>query len=214
MPTGWSVVVPLKALAQAKSRLYADGSVTADHDELVLALALDTVTAALAARAASRVVVVTDDQRASAALLRIGAIVIADGPGAGLNPALEYGASTARSLAPLDGIAVLPSDLPALRPIELDAALRAAAAPRAFVADADGIGTTLLTAQPGTPLDPRYGNGSRAAHAAGGAVELTGDWPSLRRDVDTPAALHDAVELHVGEVTRAILAAGRHPTFT
>ena len=50
---------------------------------------------------------------------------------------------------------------------------------------------------------PRYGPASAAAHRAAGAVELTGDWPSLRHDVDTAADLRTAAELGLGPATSA-----------
>ncbi|MGH3739210.1 MAG: 2-phospho-L-lactate guanylyltransferase, partial [Micromonosporaceae bacterium] len=49
--------------------------------------------------------------------------------------------------------------------------------------------------------------GSARAHAAGGAVELHGDWPSLRRDVDTAADLSAAAALGLGVRTAGLLAA-------
>jgi 2-phospho-L-lactate guanylyltransferase len=63
----------------------------------------------------------------------------------------------------------------------------------------------LLTAPPGVPLDPRFGIGSAAAHAGSGAVELTGDWPALRRDVDTPDDLWAVLSLGAGTHTAALL---------
>ena len=44
---------------------------------------------------------------------------------------------------------------------------------------------------------------SAARHRASGAVALDGAWPSLRRDVDTPADLAAALRLGVGAHTRA-----------
>ena len=109
-------------------------------------------------------------------------------------------------------MAALSSDLPALRPGELTAALQAAAAvPRAFVADAEGSGTTLLAARDGD-LAPRFGRGSAAAHAAGGAVGLAGDWPGLRQDVDTAADLHAACWIGVGPRTAGFLSAISWPS--
>src|SRR5919204_619987 len=68
----------------------------------------------------------------------------------------------------------------------------------AIVPDASGTGTTLLTAPSGAALNPRFGTGSAAAHAASGAVPLVGPWPSLRRDVDTAADLRAAAALGLG----------------
>lgn len=202
----WSIVVPVKRLAVAKTRLYGAGVALPERRALVLALAADTVTAALASAAVGRVFVVTDEPEAADLMRTAGAVVLPDRPDAGLNPAVAYGAAVAAEQAPADGAAVLASDLPALRPGELAEALAAAGAhPRAFVADAAGLGTALLTAAPGHPLDPRYGPASRHAHAGSGAVELTGDWPSLRRDVDTPHDLTAARALGVGSATRDVL---------
>jgi len=200
----WSVVVPAKRLADAKTRLRPVTAGRPDaataHAELVLALLADTVEAALRCSAVDAVLVVTDDPAAVRVVRRLGAATAADAPGAGLNAALVHGANL------LDGpVAALSSDLPALRPEELDAALTAAArSPRAFVTDAQGRGTTLLTAT-GVPLDPRFGAGSAAAHAAGGARPLDGDWPGLRRDVDTADDLRAAVRLGAGRHTAAVL---------
>jgi 2-phospho-L-lactate guanylyltransferase len=205
----WSVVVPVKRLPVAKTRLYDRRWGPVEHAALVLALAADTVAAAAGCVLVARVVVVTDDPDAAAAVRRLGAVVVADEPDAGLNPALAHGAARARETDDGDGIAVLSCDLPALRAAELAEALDAAARhrlPRAFVADAAGTGTTLLTARPGAPLEPRYGAGSRLAHLASGAAELAGRWPSLRRDVDTAGDLAAAAVLGLGPATRSWIA--------
>jgi hypothetical protein len=101
----------------------------------------------------------------------------------GLNEAYRHGATLLGR-----HVGALQADLPALRPAELAAAIAAADGKRAFVPDRQGTGTTLLIAAPGEPLDPRFGVGSAAAHRSSGAIELIGDWPTLRCDVDTEAA--------------------------
>jgi 2-phospho-L-lactate guanylyltransferase len=202
----WSVVVPAKRLPLAKTRLrplpgVLGGPPRAAHDRLVLALLADTVAAALASPAVAGVLVVTDDPSAAAEVTRLGARAVPDQPDRGLNPALAHGARVTGGTA----VAALSSDLPALRAAELTAALAAAeCAPRCFVADAQGTGTTLLTAR-GTELAPAFGAGSAQRHAAGDAVLLSGDWPGLARDVDTPADLRAALALGVGPHTTALL---------
>jgi 2-phospho-L-lactate guanylyltransferase len=205
----WSIVVPVKRLAQAKSRLYAAAERPLPaRRTLALALAIDTIAAAIATASVDRVVVVTDEREAAGAMRELGAIVVPDRPDAGLNPALEFGATMASAMAPDSGVAVLASDLPALRPDELhDALVQAAPLDRAFVTDVLEVGTALLAVGPGQPLDPHYGGESRNAHLASGALELTGDWPSLRQDVDTPADLAAAEALGVGPATKAAIAA-------
>jgi 2-phospho-L-lactate guanylyltransferase len=216
----WSVIVPAKRLAVAKSRLrpftdnLSDDSLSGDlrvaHDELVLALLADTVAAAVACPAVGSVLVVTDDPAAVDVGRALGARTVADEPGRGLNAALEHGARFAGDIRGDIAVAALSSDLPALRPEELAAALRAAgAAPRCFVPDAHGTGTTLLTAV-GTPLAPHFGPESARAHRSSGAVALSGDWPGLVQDVDTETDLRAALALGTGPRTSTL--AGRFRT--
>jgi len=202
----WSVLIPVKVLTQAKSRL-ADLA-GPRRAELALALACDTVTAVLACEAAAQVIVITDDRSAGAALAGLGALVIPDEPRDGLNAALRHGAGHAAARWPGSGTAALSADLPALRPAEIGRALRAASAwPTAFVADAAGDGTTLYTALPGAAFRPAFGLASRARHAADGAAELDLQGvPGLRRDVDTAADLRGAAALGLGPYSAPLAA--------
>src|SRR5579875_3695919 len=176
----WSVLLPVKVLAHAKSRLAALAGPR--RGELALALACDTAAAVLGCDAAARVIAVTDDAAA--------------------------GGAQAAARWPGSGTAALSADLPALRPAEIGRALRAAAAwPSAFVPDAAGGGTTLYTAAPGVAFRPAFGPGSRARHTAGGAAELAlADVPGLRTDVDTPDDLRRATALGLGPRTAPIAA--------
>lgn len=184
-PVPFTIVIPVKGTAQAKSRFGAG-----DNSALALAMALDTVEAALQV---APVMVVTTDAEPFAAL---GAQVIAD-PGRGLNDAISA------ALDRLEGpTAILLGDHPALRAGELTSALAAAGNHgRALVADADGDGSALTTSM--TTHDLRFGVDSRARHLAEGYVELAGDWPGLRRDVDTAEQL--AGLTHLGPRTSAML---------
>ncbi|MFF3616356.1 2-phospho-L-lactate guanylyltransferase [Streptomyces sp. NPDC002580] len=203
----WTLVIPLKPLARAKSRL-ADTASDAVRPGLALAFAQDTVAAALACAAVRDVAVVTGDARAGRELSALGARVVADEPGGGLNAALAHGAGFVRSRDPESAVAALNADLPALRPLELARVLAAAMEfPRAFLADAAAIGTTLLTASPGLELRPAFGGDSRARHRASGAAELGLDAvDSVRRDVDTRDDLRAALALGVGPRTAAAAA--------
>ncbi|MET7941621.1 2-phospho-L-lactate guanylyltransferase [Streptomyces sp. NPDC005302] len=203
----WTVVIPLKPLARAKSRL-ADTASAGLRPALALAFAQDTVAAALACEAVGDVVVVTGDPLAGRELAALGARIVADEPGGGLNAALAHGAGTVRSRDPGSAVAALNADLPALRPAELARVLHAAAEfPRAFLADAAAIGTTLLAASPGLELLPAFGTDSRARHRASGAAELRPDAvDSVRQDVDTGDDLRAALTLGVGPRTLAAAA--------
>jgi 2-phospho-L-lactate/phosphoenolpyruvate guanylyltransferase len=184
---GWTVVIPVKRLAGAKSRLRG-ALPAARHPELVLQMARSTVSAALACDSVSRILVVTGDPVVRAELASVGFV---DDPGGGLNAALRHAATLA---PPSDGVAALTADIPAVRPSELAEALSQCVV-RSFVPDAPGTGTVLLAAPQGVPLDPHFGADSAAAHEASGALRLTGDWPALRRDVDTADDLAEAYAL-------------------
>lgn len=226
----WTAVLPVKRLSAGKSRLRGALPRTA-HRDLALAVAFDTVAAVAACPLVHRLLVVTDDPLVRAATAALGAATIPDPPPHTLNDAFTAGAEAALSDAALSdaasagawtaartatgaagawtaagaAVVALTADLPALRPGELAAALAAAEAyPRSFVPDAEGTGTTMLTAR-GVPLGPRFGPGSAAAHAGSGAARLAGDWPSLRRDVDTPANLSEAALLGLGPRTGHLL---------
>lgn len=186
--TEWTIVVPVKGTSASKSR-FGPG----DHRDLALAMALDTVEAALAV---APVIVVTI---AGEEFQSLGARVVAD-RGGGLAGAVATGLAAAR---PDAGAAVLLADHPALQSQELRAALDAAAEHRrAVVADADGTGTALLAARSPDDHDPAFGVGSHESHLARGYVDLVGVWPGLARDVDVPEHLEG---LTWGRRTRAFL---------
>ena len=217
---GWTVLLPVKVLAQAKSRL-AQLAGERRH-ELALALASDTVSAVVACPEVARVIVVTSDPVAGPRLSSLGAHIIPEVPGDRegarpspdgrqhlLNGALLRGAAVATLRWPGTGLAALTADLPALRPAELAEALRAAsdAAGPAFVPDAAGLGTTMYAVAAGGEFTPMFGGASRARHAAGGATELALDGiAGLRQDVDTPDDLRAAVALGVGPRTAGVAA--------
>ncbi|MBK3639803.1 MULTISPECIES: 2-phospho-L-lactate guanylyltransferase [unclassified Streptomyces] len=203
----WTLVIPLKPLARAKSRL-SDTAHAGVRPSLALAFAQDTVAAALACPAVKDVAVVTDDALAGRELSALGARIVTDEPRGGLNAALAHGAAAVRADRPESAVAALNADLPALRPLELCRVLDAAAEfPRAFLADAAAIGTTLLAASPAQELRPAFGPDSRARHRASGAAELAlTEVDSVRQDVDTGDDLRAALALGVGRRTAAVAA--------
>lgn len=205
LPPAWSLVVPVKTLPLAKTRLAVPEP--GFRARLALALAVDTVSAALQCSDVGAVVVVTDDPQVAAESRALGAEAVPDVPADGLNAAIRYGERAALDLGAAGGVAALTADLPALRPRSLTAALaQVPAGERGFVPDSTGSGTTLLAAAPGVSLEPAYGPGSRRRHAGSGAVVL--DVPArsgLRRDVDTVADLLAVETLGVGLRTAQVL---------
>ncbi|MFC9256472.1 2-phospho-L-lactate guanylyltransferase [Amycolatopsis thailandensis] len=200
---GLDLIVPLKRPAEGKSRLR--GAVVPErHAELVLALAYDTLSAATSADGIRRVLVVAADPASVADLTELGVEIVAEPSRGGLNAALRYGEELLRRDTPSGLVGALQADLPALRTEDLTAALAEAAGRRAFVADRQGTGTTLLLAGTG-PLEPRFGGGSARAHSASGATPLTITAESLRADVDTADDLAHVRTLGVGKRSSTLL---------
>ena len=90
-----------------------------------------------------------------------------------MNAALDNGADALRAQGFTTVLACV-GDLPALRAesiIKVLAAARSSGADRAFLADASGVGTTMLIAHD-TRLLPHFQGRSAAAHHASGAINL------------------------------------------
>lgn len=195
-----SLLVPVKTYDVAKSRLALPEGL---RRELVHALALDTLTAALECPAVDLVAVITGEPRLGREASALGCLVLPDEGGGDLNATLSAGAAR---LPDHDTSGVLLGDLPALRSDELDAALSALRAlGDGFVADAAGTGTTLLVSGGSSRLRPRFGPGSRVRHRDAGLTELDLPVPGLRRDVDTVEDLAAAARLGVGRHTAPLL---------
>jgi 2-phospho-L-lactate guanylyltransferase len=205
MASSYVVLLPVKPPARGKSRLDVD---PVRRRALAAAFALDTARACLAAERVVAVLAVTDDARFADDLRAAGCATIPDGVADDLNETLRVAAAEARRRWPDAQPAAVCADLPSLQPADLDAALLAAdAAPdAAFVADRDGIGTTLYTA-PHDTFAPHFGRQSRTAHLVSGSHEIEGELSSLRRDVDDADGLADAVDLGLGAHTRLALLA-------
>jgi 2-phospho-L-lactate guanylyltransferase len=193
------VVVPVKPPTRGKSRLL--GPTDGQRRDLAEAFALDTVAACLGSDQVAQVLVATDDAAFASRFAALGCATIPDGDTTDLNSALRQAVAEARRRWPALRPVALCADLPALRSGDLDAALAAAAGPHpCFVADAAGTGTTLYQAVY-DDFDPHFGVDSRTAHLSTGAVEIPGDLPTLRRDVDDLDDLRAAIELGVGPET-------------
>ena len=201
------LIVAVKRLTAAKTRLAPIFSART-RESVVLAMLVDTLTAASRVSSVRRITVVTPDDVAAAAASELGAEVLTDPtPDGHLDPLNNAIAAAERVVSQsVSNIVVLQGDLPALQPQELAEAIAAARRyERSFVADRLGTGTAALCAF-GTALDPRFGPDSSAQHRHSGAIELTGAWPGLRCDIDTPGDLAVARRLGMGPATTRAVA--------
>ena len=183
------VLVPVKPPALGKSRLV--GLPDDERRALAAAFALDTVAACVAADVDRRGA--GGDRRRvvlASSWPALGALTIPDGVAMDLNGTLRQSAAEARRRWPELVPVALTADLPALRAEDLDDALaQVTPGEAAYVADTDGIGTTLYTA-PYDALRPALRRRARrCAHDGTGARPITAPLPRLRRDVDDLADL-------------------------
>src|ERR1700758_175017 len=168
-----ALIIAVKRLAAAKSRLAPVFS-AATRERVVLAMLLDTITAAAKVPALSAITVVTPDDVAGEAARQLGAGVLTDPTPEGhpdpLNNAIAAAeASLKGSPTPPVNVVVLQGDLPALQPQELAQAITAARPHRrSFVADRQGSGTVALLAF-GAVLNPAFGVNSAQRHRRSGA---------------------------------------------
>jgi 2-phospho-L-lactate guanylyltransferase len=202
----FTLLVPVKDGRGAKTRLGPVGAT--GRAELMAAFARDAIGAAR--RSSLAEVCLVGDELALRPLADELDVAVVPDEGAGdLNRALSLAAR--RVARPDRGVAVMLADLPCLRTGDLDVVL--AHPDRAFVADADGSGSTLLLAPAGSELRPCFGPGSARAHSRSGAVRVADDLTSLRLDVDTTEDLERALGFGVGPHTaRAVTLLGLDAT--
>jgi 2-phospho-L-lactate guanylyltransferase len=198
-------ILPVKTFGRAKQRL---GSAVDDRAELAAAMVADVLDALGRVRGLDGVIVVSAED-----------VVGADG-----NDGIEWvldnleigqSSASARGIRAAiarraDRVLLVPGDCPALDPAEVDGLLAAAHPGVVIVPDRHGSGTNALLLDPPTIIEPAFGPGSFARHAAlaagAGAMVRVGRLPSLELDVDTPGDL-EALRARGGggRRTRALL---------
>lgn len=111
-------------------------------------------------------------------------------------------------------------DLPCLTGEVIDFVFRFASIyERSFIADTQGVGTTMLMSHSIAGCTPAFGERSRAHHAKRGYVELglsetapeRDRLARAHRDVDTQVDLWDAIRIGVGAATTAALQRNHEP---
>jgi 2-phospho-L-lactate/phosphoenolpyruvate guanylyltransferase len=178
-------IVPVKALADAKSRLAGELDPIARR-LLTIAMFEDVVAALQATAGLGQVVVVSPDREMWRRAEAIGCRVVEEPPAPGLNASLARAAATTGTEALLVVAADLPLATPASLARVVDAAARAAVV---VVPSHDGAGTNLLAWQDSASFAPAFGAASAERHLAQpGALRL--DDADLALDVDTVDDLH------------------------
>jgi len=175
-------ILPVKTFGRAKQRL---GDAVGDRPELAAAMVADVLDALAQVRGLDDVIVV------SAEAIE-GVEVVHDPVEAGQSDAAARGvrAAVARGAG---RVLLVPGDCPALDPAEVDALLAGAEPGVVIVPDRHGSGTNALLLDPPAVIEPAFGPGSFARHAAlaagAGVTVRVGRLPSLELDVDTPGDL-------------------------
>jgi 2-phospho-L-lactate guanylyltransferase len=209
-----AAVLPVKSFANAKQRL-GEAVGANDRQQLAAAMVADVLAALSGIPGLDDVIVVTAEPTAASEAARIGATVVDDPAEHGQSAAANRGIDTALARG-AERTLLVPGDCPALDRDEVAELLkRATQEPSVvIVPDRHGSGTNALLLTPPTAVEPSFGDGSLArhaalAHAAGATVKVC-DLPSLGLDVDTPddlAALRAALEDRPASAqrTRAVL---------
>jgi 2-phospho-L-lactate guanylyltransferase len=204
--TGWTVILPVKPWALAKSRLELPQD---ERTQMARAFSLDVLDVVTSAPAVAQVIVVTADAELEAIARRVGATVLIDRPMRDrgmLNRAVDEGRRWALVVSPNAPTVVVPGDLAALTGPAFDDALRRlGTADRSFVPDSSGTGTTLLSADRPDRLISAYGRQSAQRHSAAGFRPTADVDDRCRRDVDTAIDLEEARRLGAGPHTAAAL---------
>jgi 2-phospho-L-lactate guanylyltransferase len=194
-----AAVLPIKTYARAKHRL-SEAVDVPDRRALAEAMVGDVLETLPAVPGLDRVIAVTAEPRAASAAIEAGAEVVHDPDEAGQSAAALIGIRAALG-AGAGRVLLVPGDCPALDAEEVGTLLaRQGRAGVVIVPDRHGAGTNALLLSPPDVIEPSFGPGSFARHAArahaAGTVVRVAEIRSLGLDVDTAEdlqALRDAL---------------------
>jgi len=187
-----AAVLPVKSFGRAKQRL--DAAIgQPDRAELAAAMLGDVLAALGAVSRLGGLIVVTAEGRAADAARAAGATVVDDPVEAGQSDAAARGVRAAVAQG-AQRVLLVPGDCPALDPADVGRLLDGfPGAGLVIVPDRHGSGTNALRIAPPDAIEPSFGPGSFARHAALGAAAgiavRVARAPSLELDVDTPGDL-------------------------
>jgi 2-phospho-L-lactate guanylyltransferase len=200
-----AAILPVKSFGRAKQRL---GAAFPDRPRLAAAMLADVLDALRRVPGLDDLIVVSAENVE-------GAHLVHDPEEAGQSAAALRGIAAAVARG-AERVLLVPGDCPALDPAEL-ARLLARPEGVVIVPDRHGTGTNALLLAPPDAIEPAFGPGSLARHAAraraAGATVKVCELPSLGLDVDTPddlAALRRALGELDAPRTRALLERPEH----
>lgn len=202
-----AALVPAKSLAQAKSRL-AGVLVDDERRRLALAMLEDVLGALIASPRIGLAAVVSPDAAVLALADRLGGQSILEPPDSrGVNQALAH-ALAALVRRNIEALLVLPVDVPAIAPTEVDAVIDALPPDGGVVlCPSLAHGTSALALRPPNAIPFRFGENSFAAHrreaSTRGLPTRVLRIPSLANDIDDPQDLIDLLSRPVETPTRA-----------
>ena len=184
----WAVV-PVKDFALAKQRL-AGAFTPAFRQELAQAMLCDVLGALREARELAGFAVITADPQAGRLAQEFGGRWLMEREVSGLNAAVTQAAAVLDAEGAA-GMLVLPGDVPAVTPREIEALLAGHGTSRAIslIAAEDRDGTNALLVSPPQAMSPAFGPGSFARHRAG--AEALGIVPTLQEPARFPGFAHD-----------------------
>lgn len=209
------LLVPVKGLAAGKSRLrgWLDDAARRALNEFFLRRTLAT---ACAFPGSAHTLVVSDCEATLGVAASFGVRTRLQQSGPGLNGAVHEGVDALQRFG-AERVVVLPTDLPKVRPRDVQALTQFGDHPRrvAICPDKHGTGTNALAIPSGASMQMRFGEASLAAHCQEalcvGLVPHVHQDPRIALDIDTPG---DVVRWMLGDddaaYDRPILAAAVH----
>jgi 2-phospho-L-lactate/phosphoenolpyruvate guanylyltransferase len=207
-----AVLIAAKQLASAKTRLIPALPAVSERSSLAEAMFRDVLSAALSARSAERVAVVTCDPVLMMLARSAGAIVINEEYPRGLNIAVRL-ATTALITEGATCICTLLSDIPLVTGDDIDAAFAAMPGEQravVLVPSRDFSGTNIIVRKPPDVITTQFGRVSLVRHLddcrqLGIACRIIRlERPAL--DLDVPADLQEFERIHSLTHTQAHLA--------
>lgn len=186
-----TVVIPVKGLSQAKTRLspVLDGE---ERAALCLSMLEDVFEAVKGAGSLLAPRVLTSDPRVAELCSRRGVPVWSDTRGRGLNESLRNAAQTCLRQG-ISRALFLPGDIPLVQPEDIERLCSVDGVQVAVTPDKDGKGTNALLLSPPDAIPFRFGPGSFAAHVGearrrGLKVQVL-TVERIARDIDRPEDL-------------------------